>query len=135
MLAASRLCRPLSRSRTLNKVIQLEKRKTWKAFNVKSNFTNEACSWLGKALFKNFHEVKVPTGWKDKAWSNHSQSTRKALEAFWHGIRKDSVMVWKQNGFAEAKITEELEYISVTTTQEYLSAVQAEEQQLLAQIE
>ncbi|TGO21682.1 hypothetical protein BPAE_0206g00160 [Botrytis paeoniae] len=90
---------------------------------------------LGRALFKNFHEVKAPTGRKDMAWLNHSQNIRKALEAFWQGIRKDSVMVWKQNGFTEDEVAEELEYISATTTQEYLSATQAEEQQLLAQIQ
>ncbi|KAF7941714.1 uncharacterized protein EAE97_006551 [Botrytis byssoidea] len=50
----------------------------------------------------------------------------KALEAFWQGIRKDSLMVWKQNGFTEDEAIEEIEYISATTTQEYLSATQAE---------
>ncbi|TGO53076.1 hypothetical protein BCON_0130g00210 [Botryotinia convoluta] len=126
ILAAIRLHRPLSRSRTLDEVLQSEKRKTWKAFNVKSYFTNEACTKLVKAFSENFHEVKAPTGRKDMAWLNHSQNTRKALEAFWQGIRKDSVMVWKQNGFTEAEIAEELECISATTTQEYLSATQAE---------
>lgn len=135
MLAAIRLHRPRSRSRTLDEVLQSEKRKTWKAFHVKSYFTNDACTKLGKAFFKNFHDVKAPTGRKDMAWLTHSQNARKALEVFWQGIRKDSVMVWKQNGFNEDEVSEELEYISATTTQEYLSATQAEESQLLAQIE
>ncbi|KAF7892014.1 hypothetical protein EAF00_008316 [Botryotinia globosa] len=135
ILAAIRLHRPLSRSRTLDEVLQSENRKIWKAFNVKSHFTNDACTKLAKAFFKNFHEVKAPTGRKDMAWLNHSRNTKKALEAFWQGIRKDSLMVWKQNGFTEDEVAEELECISATTTQEYLSAVQAEEQQLLAQIE
>ncbi|KAF7917207.1 uncharacterized protein EAE98_010312 [Botrytis deweyae] len=136
MLAAIRLHRPLSRPRTLDEVFQSEKRKTWKAFNVRSHFTNnDACTKLGKAFFKNFHEVEAPTGRKDMAWLNHSQNTRKALEAFWQGIRKDSLMVSKQNGFTEDEVAEELGCISATTTQEYLSAVQAEERQLLAQIE
>ncbi|KAF7950103.1 hypothetical protein EAE96_007401 [Botrytis aclada] len=135
MLAAIRLHRPLSRSRTLDEVLQSENRKTWKAFIVKRYFTNEACSKIGKAFFKNFHEVKAPNGRKDMAWFNHSQSTRKALEAFWHGIRKDCAMVWKQNGFTEDELIEELDCISATTTQEYLNTTQAEERQLLAQIE
>ncbi|KAF7891413.1 uncharacterized protein EAF02_001738 [Botrytis sinoallii] len=119
MLAAIRLHRPLSRPRTLDE----------------SLYHNDAYTKLGKAFFKDFHEVKAPTGREDMAWLNHSQNTRKALEAFWQDIRKDSVTVWKQNGFTEAEIAEELECISATTTQEYLSAVQAEERQLLAQIE
>ncbi|TGO67344.1 hypothetical protein BOTNAR_0044g00260 [Botryotinia narcissicola] len=64
MLAAIRLQRPLRRPRTLDEVLQSEKRKNWRAFNVKSHFTNDACAKLGKAFLKNFHEVKAPTGRK-----------------------------------------------------------------------
>ncbi|THV55238.1 hypothetical protein BGAL_0011g00170 [Botrytis galanthina] len=117
MLAAIRLHRPRSRSRTLDEVL------------------HEACAKLGKVFFKNFHEVKAPTGRKNMEWLNYSQNSRKVLEAFWQGIRKECAMVWKQNGFTEDEVTEELEYISATTTQEYLSATQAEERQLLVQIE
>ncbi|TEY71587.1 hypothetical protein BOTCAL_0090g00140 [Botryotinia calthae] len=103
LLAAIRLHRPLNRPRALDEVLKSENRKTWKAFNVKSNFTIEACSKLRDTLIKNFHEIKAPTG------------------------RKDCAMVWKQNGFTEAEMAEGLECISATTTQEYLSATQAEE--------
>ncbi|KAF7858867.1 hypothetical protein EAF04_008909 [Stromatinia cepivora] len=135
MLVAIRLHRPQNHARTVDEVRQSENRKPWKAFNLKRHFTHEECSKLGKALFKNFYEVRLPSSRKDMAWLDHTKSIRKALEAFWQGIRKDCTTVWKMNGFTEDEVADELEYISATETQEYLDTIQAEEQQLLAQIE
>ncbi|KAJ8062829.1 hypothetical protein OCU04_008085 [Sclerotinia nivalis] len=135
MLVAIRLHRPQNHARTWDEVKQSENRKAWKAFDLKRHFTNEECSKLGKALFKDFYEVQLPSSRKDMAWLDHTKSIRKALEAFWQGIRKDCTTVWKMNGFTEDEVADELEYISATETQEHLDTIQAEEQQLQAQIE
>ncbi|CAD6449294.1 f936efc8-25fd-43c0-9215-a0ada360ce9d-CDS [Sclerotinia trifoliorum] len=113
MLVAIRLHRPRNHARTLD----------------------EECSKLGKTLFKDFYEVQLPSNRKDMAWFDHTKSSRRALEAFWQGMRNDCATVWKRNGFTEDEVADELDYISATETQEYLDTIQAEDLKLLAQTE
>lgn len=82
ILVAISLHRPQSHARTLDEVKQSEKRKPWKAFGLRY-FTNNECSKLGKALFKDFYEIQLPSDRKNMAWLDRTKSSRKALEAFW----------------------------------------------------
>lgn len=135
MLVSVRLHRPQNVARDIDEVEQSEKREVWKGRKIPGYLTEEDGISLGTALLKDFYEAPWPSGQKNSTWLNRSQNIRKALEAFWRGLRKTPKRVFEESDFSKEEIRANLEVISANLSQEYIDLVQAEQQQILASIE
>jgi hypothetical protein len=135
MLVSVRLHRPQNKARDIEEVWHSENRIAWKRWTISGYLTLDDCIDLGTALLKDLYGAPLPSGQKNATWLNRSQSIRKALEAFWTGLRKTPKKVLEMSDFSAEEVRATLEIISGNLTQEYIDTVQAEEQQVLASIE
>jgi hypothetical protein len=135
MLVSVRLHRPQNKARDIDEVEKSEKRIAWKGFGIAGYLTQDDTISLGTALLKDFYRAPLPSGPKNSTWINQSQSIRKALEAFWTGLRKTPKKVFELSGFDAEEVRANLEVISSNLAQEYIDSVQAEEQEILDSID
>ena len=135
MLVSVRLHRPQNKAREIEEVEQSENRVVWKGRKISGYLTKDDCIGLGSALLKEFYDAPLPSGQKNLTWLNRSQHIRKALEAFWRGLRKSPKSVFETSNFSTEEIRACLEIISGNLTQEYTHLVQAEKNQIMASIE
>jgi hypothetical protein len=135
MLVSVRLHRPQNKARDIEKLEESEKRIAWKGWKIPGYLTSDDTISLGTALLKDFYGAPLPSGPKKSTWINRSQTIRKALEAFWTGLRKTPKKVFEMSGFDAEEVRATLEIISSNLTQEYIDSVQAEEQEILAAID
>ncbi|PMD57413.1 uncharacterized protein K444DRAFT_615869 [Hyaloscypha bicolor E] len=135
MLVSVRLHRPQNIAREIDEVERSENRVAWKGRKIPGYLTQDDCIRLGTALLENFYEAPSPSGQKNSLWISRSQFIRKALEAFWSGLRKNPKKVLEASGFSAEEVHASMEVISSNLTQEYLDSVQAEQQRILASIE
>jgi hypothetical protein len=85
-------------------------------------------------LLKDFYGNPSPSGRKDHSWLQRSEIVRKALETFWTRTREYySKAIGKINPSLE-DIQADLEILSANTSPEYIAAVQAERDDILASI-
>src|SRR5438034_4440563 len=96
--------------------------------------TEDDCKSLGTALLKDFYEAPLPSGQKNSTWLARSQDIRKALEAFWRGLRKSCKRAFEASKFSAEEVSETLEVISGNLAQDYIDSVEAEKRQILDNI-
>jgi hypothetical protein len=135
ILVSIRLHRPQNKFRDIDEVVQSEDRVAWKAWRVPGYLTEEDSIKLGTLLLTDFYEAPLPTGKKNAAWLARSKDIRRALDKFWIGMRITPKVAFKQAGFYASEISASLDIISSNLTQEYMDAVEAEQQEILASIE
>lgn len=134
MLVSVRLHRPQNKARDIDE-FEAEKRIAWKGRKIPGYLTSDDTISLGTALLKDFYGAPLPSGPKNLTWISRSQYIRKALEAFWTGLRKTPKKVFEMSGFDAEEIRASLEVISSNLSQEYIDSVQAEEQEILVAID
>lgn len=135
LLVSIRLHRPQNKARELDEVLQSENRIAWKSWKLPGYLMDNEIIELGTALLRDFYEAPLPTGQKNLTWINRSRSLRRALEAFWRGLRKTPKMVFENGDFSAEEVHACLEVISSTTTREYIESGLVEEQKILDIIE
>jgi hypothetical protein len=135
ILVSVRLHRPQNKAREIDEVEKSEKRIAWKGRKIAGYLTQDDTISLGTALLKDFYEAPLPSGPKNSTWIDRSQSIRKALEAFWTGLRKTPKIVFEMSDFNAEEVCASLEVISSNLNQEYIDSVQAERQEILASID
>ncbi|KAK1713108.1 hypothetical protein BDP67DRAFT_591067 [Colletotrichum lupini] len=135
-LTSLRLNRPRNTSREFEDVFRTEKRGIWSY--MKDNKPKER-SWqelkkLGKPLVDGFYKGKAPSGVKNKAWLQQSQTMRGFVEGFFkeveNVIRKDLERI----GLEAETIEETLSVVLVQNKPEYLEAIAREEEEIMAKI-
>ncbi|KAI3554134.1 hypothetical protein CABS02_05549 [Colletotrichum abscissum] len=135
-LTSLRLNRPRNTSREFEDVFRTEKRGIWSY--MKDNKPKEH-SWqelkkLGKPLVDGFYKGKAPSGVKNKAWLQQSQTMRGFVEGFFkeveNVIRKDLERI----GLEAETIEETLSVVLVQNKPEYLEAIAREEEEMMAKI-
>ena len=137
MLVSVRLHRPQNEARDIDEVMQSENRVAWKRMKTQEFLSQDDKVILGTALLKHFYDASssLPSGKKDVAWLKRSQPIRKALEAFWTGLRECSGRMLQRSDFSAEEVRAMSEVISANLSPEYIGTIQAEEQQVLANSE
>ncbi|KAK0382189.1 hypothetical protein CLIM01_00481, partial [Colletotrichum limetticola] len=116
-------------------VCRTEKRGLWKYMkNNPKDHSNQKFKKMGKALVDGFYEGKAPSGAKNKAWLQQSQTMRGFVEGFFKKLenlfRKDP-----EGTSLEAETVEEfLSDVLVQNKPEYLEAIASEEEEIMTQI-
>lgn len=129
MLVSVRLHRPQNAFRSLDDVKKSEGREAWRGFNVPKVLGLTDAIRLGTPLLKEFYEAPLPGGLKDATWLKRSQAIRKALEAFWTGMRGHCHKILEDVKFSPKEVLANLETISAHLSAEYIEAVRTEEAQ------
>jgi hypothetical protein len=130
MLLAVRLHRPQNANREIKEVVKSEDGKVWKRIGRLMNIPNNDRVALG-VLLKDFYEAQLPSGRKDHNWLQSSDRVRKALETFWARMRE----CWQkalEKVLSAEDVQADLEVLSANIRPEYLRAVQAEREGILA---
>jgi len=135
MLVSVRLHRPQNEVRSIDEVKKSEDREAWRGFDVPMVLGLRDAVRLGKPLLKDFYEAPLPGGLKDATWLKRSQAIRRALEAFWTGMRGHSRKILEGAKFSAEEALANLETISASLSPEYIEAVRAEEGQVVNSIE
>jgi hypothetical protein len=137
MLLAIRLHRPQNAFRDMDEVVQSEDRIAWRIIDTNFLICQRDKEVLGKALFKDFYGASssLPGVSKNTARLKHFQTLHEALEEFWAGLRNSCRKTLDESGFKPEEVSAALGIISANLSSEYISKVQAEEQQILAAIE
>lgn len=132
ILISVRLHRPQNEIRNIEEVKESEDRGAWKGFNIPVQLGAKDSIRLGTPLLRDFYEAPVPGGLKNIAWLKRSQALRKSLEKFWGGMRRCSQDILKEAKFSTEEALSILNVTSAYLTPEYVAAVRAEEEQVLA---
>ncbi|MCJ1250205.1 hypothetical protein MMC30_007431 [Trapelia coarctata] len=135
MLVSVRLRRPQNEPRDMDEVKVSDNREAWKVIDLSIFLADRDSIRLGASLLEDFYEADVPTGPKNTAWLKQSQSIRKALEAFWTGLRECSHKLFNSSDFNTQEVLNTLKVIAANLSPEYIDVIQAEQDQVLASIE
>ncbi|KAK1465406.1 hypothetical protein CCUS01_07523 [Colletotrichum cuscutae] len=129
------LNRPRKTSRELQDECLTENRGLWKYMkNNPKDHSNQKFKKMRKALVDGFYEGKAPSGAKNKAWLQQSQTLRGFVEGFFKKLenlfRKDLEGI----GLEAETIEELLSDVLVQNKPEYLEAIAREEEEIMTQI-
>ncbi|KAG7043857.1 ycfA-like protein domain-containing protein [Colletotrichum scovillei] len=138
-LISLRLNRPLNTYRELKDVRRTEKRGLWKYLKNKPKEKPKEHSWqelkkLGKPLVDGFYKGKAPSGVKNKAWLQQSQTLRGFVEGFFKELENLFRKELEGNDLEAETIEEFLGEVLVQNKPEYLEAIAREEEEIMAKI-
>ncbi|ORX99972.1 hypothetical protein BCR34DRAFT_576209 [Clohesyomyces aquaticus] len=128
MLVSVRLHRPQNAIRSIDDCKVTEQRESWKEYRHEHHHpTMQEMSKLGTNLMARFYKVGAPSGPRNLVWLKKAQESRAAQESFWAGMRKIFERRYAGSTLTEQELSGLLQILSISSTPEYLEAVQEEE--------
>lgn len=81
-----------------------------------------------------FQNIAAPVGTRDHSWLRRDEEQRQALDAFWSTLKNQQSEHMKLRGIDQADIDKDMDALSAASTEEHLSALAAEKEEILARI-
>lgn len=96
---------------------------------------NAVVEKIGDSLFKNFYEVRPPTGPKTSAWLAQHRELRSSLEKFWDSIRKTIRKDFDASDLRETEISDLMKIVSAGLSKVYADEKRQEDDAIIAAIQ